>query len=154
MRAEAMTDAATPPAGPGTGTTPPRANTDAGARRRRVPSPKVTVVAAIAGFLVVFELLAYQLRSGHDPAIGAGPLTAQVRSGSAATGPSASGSSTGLVTRASGGQTTASPATQAPGAARSARHPSHSIATRASGGGRAGSSVASGEDAREQQERF
>ena len=52
----------------------------------RAASPKVTVVAAIAGFLVVFELLAYQLRSGHDPAIGAGPLTAQVQHGSAPAG--------------------------------------------------------------------
>jgi hypothetical protein len=111
------------------------------------------VVAAIAGFLVVFELLANQLRSGHDPAIGTGPLTAQVRSGSAASGQP--GSSTALVTRASGGATTASQATPAPVAARSAQHPSHSIATRTSGGGaRPGSSPTFDDDANEQEGRL
>ena len=40
------------------------------ARPRRVPSLP-TVLASAACFLVVFEFLAFQLRSGRDPAIGA-----------------------------------------------------------------------------------
>ena len=40
------------------------------ARPRRVPSLP-TVLASAACFVVVFEFLAFQLRSGHDPAIGA-----------------------------------------------------------------------------------
>jgi hypothetical protein len=39
-------------------------------RPRRVPSLP-TVLASVACFLVVFEFLAFQLRSGRDPAIGA-----------------------------------------------------------------------------------
>jgi hypothetical protein len=40
------------------------------ARPRRVPSLP-TLLASAACFLVVFEFLAFQLRSGRDPAIGA-----------------------------------------------------------------------------------
>ncbi len=136
-------------AGHGTRTTARRASPPrGGARRRRVPSLKVTAVAAFAGFLVVFELLAYQLRSGHDPAIGGSPLTAQVRSGSAAGGAqAASTSSGGLVTRASGASAGIAPAAQAPAVgARPQQHSSHSITTRSSGGGRSGLTSGSGDD--------
>ena len=84
MRAAVMTEPVRPTEGHGTGTTARRASRAPGtARRRRAPSFKVTVVAALAGFLVVFELLAYQLRSGHDPAVGAGQVTAQISAASA-----------------------------------------------------------------------
>lgn len=145
----AMTEPVRPEAGHGTGTTARRARPAmSAARRRRVPSLKVTAVAAIAGFLVVFELLAYQLRSGHDPAIGSGSLTAQVRSSSPAGGPQAAPTSSGgVVTRASG--VSAAPAPAAPAAAAGARPPqrhSHAIATRSSGGGGSGLHSTSGED--------
>ena len=145
-----MTEPIGSSAGQETGTTARRATPGTGARRRRVPSLKITAAAAIAGFLIVFELLAYQLRSGHDPAIGAGPLTAQVRSGSATGAHRAPGSSAALVTRASGGSTGAGQAAQAP--ATSARPPqpsSHSITTRSSGGGRSAVASAGGDDAYE-----
>lgn len=44
--------------------------------RRRRPSPRGVVLSAIALFLTVFTLLAVQLASGHDPALGAGTATA------------------------------------------------------------------------------
>ena len=94
------------------------------------PSPKVTVLAAVAGFLIVFELLAYQLRSGHDPAIGAGPLTAQVQHGSAAAGQPTSGSSGAVVTRASGASTAVSQPTQVPVTGARPAHPAHRPHTR------------------------
>ena len=43
--------------------------------RRPLPSARVVVTATLALFLMVFALLAYQLRSGRDPALGAGPAT-------------------------------------------------------------------------------
>jgi hypothetical protein len=42
--------------------------------RRRPPSAHVVVTATLALFLTVFALLVFQLRSGHDPALGAGPV--------------------------------------------------------------------------------
>ena len=39
-------------------------------RQRRVPSVP-TVLASLACFFLIFEFLAFQLRSGRDPAIGA-----------------------------------------------------------------------------------
>ena len=149
-----MTDAIRPAEGHGTGATARRASPAAGARRRRAPSPKVTVVAALAGFLVVFELLAYQLRSGHDPAIGNGPLTAQVRSGSATGTQQASGSSGAVVTRASGATTGAAQAAQAPAAgAQPSRPRPHSITTRSSGG-QPGIRSVSGDDGYEHEGRL
>ena len=81
----------------------------AGPRRpRRRPRALPTVLAALACFAVAFEFLAFQLTSGHDPALGAAgaPPTAQatkarpvqkrvvitsvVGSGSAATSPAGS----------------------------------------------------------------
>ncbi len=53
----------------------------ASARPRRVPSLP-TVLASAACFLVLFEFLAFQLRSGRDPAIGASagePVAARPR---------------------------------------------------------------------------
>jgi hypothetical protein len=141
-----MTDAI-PPAGPQKGAAARGATPAAGTpRRRRAPSLKVTVVAATAGFLVVFELLAYQLRSGHDPAIGAGPLTAQVRSGSAAAGQPSSGPSRAVVTKTSGGSSVVSQGAQAPAAApRPAPGASHTVTTRTSGGGHPRASVSRGD---------
>ena len=46
-------------------------------RRRRRPRPYAVVAGSLALFLVLLTLLAAQLRSGHDPAIGAGPALAQ-----------------------------------------------------------------------------
>jgi hypothetical protein len=112
------------------------------------------VLAAVAGFLIVFELLAYQLRSGHDPAIGAGPLTAQVQHGSAAAGQPTSGSSGAVVTRASGASTTVQP-TQVPvTGAHPAQPASHAMTTRTSGGGQPGSPATSGDDGFEQEGRL
>ena len=145
-----MTDVV-PTEGHGTGTTARRASgAPSSARRRRAPSFKVTAAAAVAGFLVVFELLAFQLRSGHDPAIGSGQTTAQVR-GTVAGHPN-SASSGSIVTRGSGASAVA-PATQPIGSMVRARQPrSRSITTRSSGRIHARVSSSS-DDAREQGER-
>jgi hypothetical protein len=152
MRAAVMTEPVRPPEEHGTGTAVRRAGSTAGrARRRRAPSFKVTVVAALAGFLVVFELLAYQLRSGHDPAVGVGQVTAQVRGAPPAgqTRP-VSASSGSVVTRASGASASVPQATQPTGSTVRASQPSsHSITTRSSGGARPGAPSPSGDDARE-----
>jgi hypothetical protein len=39
-------------------------------RRRRKPSPVPVVAGSMATFLGLFGFLAYQLRTGHDPALG------------------------------------------------------------------------------------
>jgi hypothetical protein len=39
--------------------------------RRRRPGPGAVITASVATFAMMFGFLAYQLRSGHDPAIGA-----------------------------------------------------------------------------------
>jgi hypothetical protein len=155
VEARAVTDTTPCSTGQETGAAAREATQAVGApRRRRVPSPKVTILAAVAGFLIVFELLAYQLRSGHDPAIGAGPLTAQVQHGSPAAGQPTSGSSGAVVTRASGTSTAVSQPTQVPVTARPAQPASHSIATRTSGGGQPGSPSTSGDDGFEQEGRL
>ena len=156
VEARAVTDTTPCSTGQETGAAARQATPAVGApRRRRAPSPKVTVVAAVAGFLVVFELLAYQLRSGHDPAIGAGPLTAQVQHGSAPAGQPTSGSSGAVVTRASGASTAVSQPAQAPvTGARPAQPASHAITTRTSGGGQPGSPSTSGDDGFEQEGRL
>jgi hypothetical protein len=52
--------------------------TDAATRpRRRRPRPYAVMGSAFALFLMLLTLLAWQLRSGQDPAIGAGPAIAQ-----------------------------------------------------------------------------
>jgi hypothetical protein len=54
-----------------------RANAPAGAARsdrtarRRRPGPGAVIAASAATFAMLFGFLTYQLRSGHDPAIGA-----------------------------------------------------------------------------------
>src|SRR5690348_544151 len=51
-------------------------------RRRRLPGPLPVVLATVATFLIVFALLAVQLRAGHDPALGsAGQVVALTRGG-------------------------------------------------------------------------
>jgi hypothetical protein len=154
MRAAVMTESVRPTEEHGTGTTARRASRASGtARRRRAPSFKVTVVAALAGFLVVFELLAYQLRSGHDPAVGAGQVTAQLRGASAAgqTRP-ASASSGSVVTRASGASASVAQATQPTGSTVGPSQPSsHSITTRSSGGAQSGAPSPSDDDGHEQE---
>lgn len=58
----------------------PRAGTGAtAARSRRRPRFLPTVAASLAVFAVLFEFLAFQLRSGNDPALGAGTPVAAVR---------------------------------------------------------------------------
>lgn len=42
--------------------------------RRQPPPARVVVTATLALFLTVFALLVFQLRSGHDPALGAGTV--------------------------------------------------------------------------------
>jgi hypothetical protein len=152
-----MTEPARPTEGHGTGTTTRRASREPPtARRRRAPSFKVTVVAALAGFLVVFELLAYQLRSGHDPALGTGQVTAKVRgaSGAGQTHP-ASASSGSVVTRASGATASVAQTTQPTGpTVRASHRSSHLITTRSSGGAQPGApSSREGDDAREHEGR-
>lgn len=44
-------------------------------RKRPRPGLLPTLLAAVACFLVIFEFLAFQLRSGNDPALGASPAT-------------------------------------------------------------------------------
>ena len=59
-------------------TDPIRSTGGAAARApaRRRPRFWPTAVASVACFAVIFEFLAFQLRAGHDPALGAGPVTA------------------------------------------------------------------------------
>ena len=84
-------------------------------RRRRRPGPLPVVLATIATFLVVFALLAVQLRSGHDPALGSGgQVVALTRGGQH------------VVTRTSGAS---APAVQNHGGK------VHQVTTRTSGGG-------------------
>ena len=86
------------------------------ARRRRRPGPLPVILSTIATFLVVLTLMAVQLQSGHDPALGSGAQVAQLGSGHS------------VVTRTSGGGQT--PATT------SGKHTtSHPVTTRTSGGG-------------------
>jgi hypothetical protein len=42
--------------------------------RRRPPAARMVITATLALFLVVFALLAFQLRNGRDPALGAGAV--------------------------------------------------------------------------------
>lgn len=59
--------------------TPDRARTRTAAPpRRRKPSAYPVVAASLAAFMALFGFLAYQLRTGHDPALGNKPATAQL----------------------------------------------------------------------------
>lgn len=48
--------------------------TAGGGKPRRRPRALPTVLAALACFAAAFEFLAFQLSSGHDPALGAGAM--------------------------------------------------------------------------------
>lgn len=55
----------------------PTASSGSAARTaRRRPRFWPTAVASLACFAVIFEFLAFQLRAGNDPALGAGPAAA------------------------------------------------------------------------------
>jgi hypothetical protein len=97
---------------------------------------------------VVFELLAYQLRSGHDPALSGGQVTAQVRPASAGAGLHHAPVSGAVTTRASGGLSVPATATTQPVAnpAPIAHHAKHGITTRTSGGGHVGAQSRHGDD--------
>ena len=69
------------------------------ARPRRVPSLP-TVLASAACFLVVFEFLAFQLRSGRDPAIGASAGASRRRPDPARSSSTGGSSSAGSSSRA------------------------------------------------------
>jgi hypothetical protein len=113
--------------------------TDAPATRpARTPRPSrfkrigLTLLAAAAAFVMVFEFLALQLQAGN-PAGGSG--TAPVRATAARTA-----HGTPIVSRASGASTSPVGSSATTGAAaaptvKSAHHRSHGIATRASGAG-------------------
>jgi hypothetical protein len=137
----------------------PRRQPAPGARGRRRASFRITILGTLAGFLIVFELLAHQLRSGNDPAIGAGQVSAQV-SQSGAGASSGSMSHGAVVTRASGAPAASTPAAQQPavstpaarqpmGATPAGRRSSHAVATRSSGGARATGHQGSRDDANE-----
>jgi hypothetical protein len=49
------------------------------APRRRRPSGKPIVVISLAAFFAVLALLAFQMRSGHDPALSASATATQAR---------------------------------------------------------------------------
>ena len=85
-------------------------------RRRRLPGPLPVVMATIATFLIVFALLAVQLQSGHDPALGSGGQVLALSRGGHH-----------VVTRTSGAQPVA--------AGQHQTGKGHSITTRTSGGG-------------------
>jgi hypothetical protein len=96
----------------------------------------LTLAAAAAGFVIVFQFLALQLQAGNDPAVG-GALTPTAHGSHVAAAPATSGSSP-VVTRASGGVQTmpvsgaqTAPATGSPQHSRT----HHSVLTSASGSG-------------------
>lgn len=64
------------------------------------PSPLAVVTATLGLFLVVLTLLAIQVRTGHDPALGPGPLI-QVVGKPTASGAAAQSQATSIVTRTS-----------------------------------------------------
>ncbi len=88
--------------------------------RRKRPGPLTVAATAIATFLVVLTLLAAQLQSGHDPALGRGTPIAALTQGK-------DGSK--VVTRTSGG---GSSAAQPAGGATT---PASPVTTRTSAGG-------------------
>src|SRR5689334_25090741 len=48
-------------------------------KSRRRPSPAVVALSSLAAFLLVLTLLAFQVRSGHDPALSASAQTVAAR---------------------------------------------------------------------------
>jgi hypothetical protein len=68
--------------------------------RRPLPSPLAVIVATLGLFLVVLALLAIQVRTGHDPALGPGPVI-QVVGKAGAKGATANSQATAIVSRTS-----------------------------------------------------
>lgn len=68
--------------------------------RRRGPSLTAVVTAAVCTFLIVLIFLAWQLRAGMDPALGAGVSAPAAQTAVPTTHP---GSKQVLVTKSSGG---------------------------------------------------
>lgn len=91
-------------------------------RRRRQTRALTVPASAIVTFLALLALLSFQLRSGHDPVLGAARQTAALTAGH--------GSGRSIVTRSSGGGGSA-PAQSAP-AAQQGHAP---VVTHASGSG-------------------
>lgn len=118
---------------------PAPARTRATAPSRRRPRLVVTAAAALAGFFVVFQLLAFQLRSGGDPALGAGRPIASVKP-AVVSGHAPGTASSAIATRASGAPPAATPTAAPAGpttaaAAPTVHHAGRSVVTRASGAG-------------------
>lgn len=91
--------------------------------RRKRPGALAVAGTALATFLVVLTLLAAQLRSGHDPALGSGTPIAALTQGN-------HGSK--VVTRTSGGGVSAAQPASGP------TTPAGPLTTRTSGGGGSG----------------
>lgn len=68
--------------------------------RRPLPSPLAAIVATLGLFLVVLTLLAIQVRTGRDPALGPGPVIQVVGKGGAK-GTAAQSQATAIVSRTS-----------------------------------------------------
>lgn len=67
---------------------------------RPLPSPLAVITATLGLFFVVLTLLAIQVRTGRDPALGPGPVI-QVVGKSGAKGTAAQSQATSIVTRTS-----------------------------------------------------
>ncbi len=85
------------PAAEGTPSKPPPAPRKP---RRPLPSPLAVIVATLGLFLVVLTLLAIQVRTGNDPALGPGPVI-QVVGKAGAKGATANSQATAIVSRTS-----------------------------------------------------
>ncbi len=72
-------------------------------RRRRTPSPLAVITAALGLFFVVLTLLAIQVRTGRDPALGAGLVSpaAITKPGTGNGGKAQTQAATSIVTRTS-----------------------------------------------------
>jgi hypothetical protein len=86
---------------PATEGAPPKPSPPPRKPRRPLPSPLAVIVVALGLFLVVLTLLAIQVRTGHDPALGPGPVIQVVGKGGAAKGAAATSQATAIVSRTS-----------------------------------------------------
>jgi hypothetical protein len=121
-----------------TGRTAPSREAGSAAPRTRAVRPSrrkrfaLTIGAAAAGFVIVFQFLALQLQAGKDPAIGGAPQASR-----SASAPAHAGSAP-VVTRSSGGvqSVPVSTAGVTPAASTPATHGKahHQIRTATSGG--------------------
>jgi hypothetical protein len=102
----------------------------------------ITLAAAAAGFVIVFQFLALQLQAGNDPALG-GAIAPTVPASHKASAP-ASGTSAPVVTRTStGAVSTPVAGATVPGTAQvTTKHSQahHTVLTSASGSGTGGHS--------------